>query len=135
MSVSENMALERFAAAQWLAVGGGAAFGAWIRWGLGAALNLSILPMGTLIANLGGGLLMGMALAYFINTPTHNEMRLFVMTGFLGGLTTFSAFSAEAFNLLNKQQYTWAVGHVLSHVLGSLLMTAIGYVLVQYFRH
>jgi fluoride exporter len=123
------------AATQWLAVGGGAALGAWIRWGLGIALNASMLPLGTLAANLGGGLLMGMALAFFINTSAENELRLFVMTGFLGGLTTFSAFSAEAFNFLHKQQYAWAAGHIASHVIGSLLMTAIGFVLVQYFRH
>lgn len=129
------MAFDRFVASQWLAVGGGAALGAWFRWGLSIALNASMLPMGTLVANLSGGLLMGAAFSYFINTPSHNELRLFVMTGFLGGLTTFSAFSAEAFNLLNKQQYGWALGHILSHVLGSLLMTAIGYMLVQYFRH
>ncbi|HOY69273.1 MAG TPA: fluoride efflux transporter CrcB [Methylotenera sp.] len=120
---------------QWLAVGAGATIGAWLRWGLGIALNASILPMGTLIANLGGGLLMGMALAYFVSVPHQNELRLFVMTGFLGGLTTFSAFSAEAFNFLHKQQYAWAATHIASHVLGSLLMTAIGFMLVNYFRH
>jgi len=120
---------------QWLAVGAGAALGAWIRWGLGNAFNASMLPLGTLIVNLGGGLLMGLALAYFVTTPTQNEMRLFVMTGFLGGLTTFSAFSAEAFNLLNKQEYAWASAHILSHVLGSLLMTAIGFWLVNILRN
>lgn len=120
---------------QWLAVGAGAAIGAWLRWGLGIAFNASMLPMGTLIANLGGGLLMGMALAYFVSVPHQNELRLFVMTGFLGGLTTFSAFSAEAFNFLHKQQYAWAATHIASHVLGSLLMTAIGFILVNYFRH
>lgn len=121
-------------AGQWLAVGAGAAIGAWIRWGLGIALNASLLPMGTLIANLVGGLLMGMAMAYFIATPHQNELRLFVTTGFLGGLTTFSAFSAEAFNFLHKQQYAWAAAHIGSHVLGSLIMTAIGFMLVHYFR-
>ena len=120
---------------QWLAVGGGAALGAWLRWGLGIALNANMLPMGTLIANLGGGLLMGMAMAYFMTTPQQNELRLFVMTGFLGGLTTFSAFSAEAFNFLHKQQYAWAAVHISSHVLGSLLMTAIGFATVFYLRH
>jgi fluoride exporter len=123
------------ASSQWLAVGGGAALGAWIRWGLGIALNASMLPMGTLIANLSGGLLMGMAMAYFISVPNQNELRLFVMTGFLGGLTTFSAFSAEAFNFLQKQQYAWAAAHISSHVVGSLLMTAIGFMLVQYLRN
>lgn len=123
------------AATQWLAVGSGAAIGAWVRWGLGIALNASMLPMGTLIANLSGGLLMGVAMAYFIGVDTQNELRLFVMTGFLGGLTTFSAFSAEAFNMLHKQQYAWAAAHISSHVVGSLLMTALGFMLVQYFKN
>ena len=123
------------AAGSWLAVGGGAALGAWVRWGLGIGLNASILPLGTLIANLGGGLLMGMAMAYFMNTAADNTLKLLIMTGFLGGLTTFSAFSAEAFNFLQKQQYAWAASHILSHVVGSLLMTAIGFMLVQYFRN
>ena len=132
------------ASTQWLAVGGGAALGAWLRWGLGIALNASMLPMGTLIANLGGGLLMGMALAYFMATPAipttamataqQNALQLFVMTGFLGGLTTFSAFSAEAFNFLQKQQYAWAAVHISGHVVGSLLMTAIGFALIHYLR-
>ena len=104
------MVAERLVSIQWLAVGGGAAIGAWIRWGLGIALNASILPMGTLVANLGGGLLMGMAIAYFASTSAQDPTRLLVMTGFLGGLTTFSAFSAEAFNFLQKQQYAWAAG-------------------------
>ena len=119
----------------WLAVGGGAAIGAWARWGLSMAFNLGAFPYGTLIANSVGGLLMGMALAFFMLTSAQNELRLFVMTGFLGGLTTFSAFSAEAFDFLQKQQYTWAAGHIISHVASSLLMTALGFMLVQYFRH
>ena len=133
--MKENMASAQTVASQWLAVGGGAAIGAWVRWGLGIALNASIFPIGTLAANLGGGLLMGMAMAYFINSAADNPLRLLVMTGFLGGLTTFSAFSAEAFNFLYKQQYAWAAGHILSHVVGSLLTTALGFVLVQYLRN
>lgn len=128
------MAAGKISTIHWFAVGGGAALGAWIRWGLGVALNASILPMGTLIANLSGGLLMGMAMAYFLVAPHQNELRLFIMTGFLGGLTTFSAFSAEAVNFLHKQEYAWAAGHIASHVLGSLLMTVIGYMLMQYFK-
>jgi CrcB protein len=134
LNARENMATTRFVTMQWLAVGGGAALGAWVRWRLGIALNASILPLGTLVANLGGGLLMGMAMAYFMGASAQNELRLFVMTGFLGGLTTFSAFSAEAFNLLNKQEYTWAAGHIASHVIGSLCMTALGFALVHYLR-
>jgi CrcB protein len=134
------MAAGQIVSMQWLAVGGGAALGAWLRWGLGIALNATMLPMGTLIANLGGGLLMGMAMAYFMTTPSletaqQNELRLFIMTGFLGGLTTFSAFSAEAFNFLHKQQYAWAAVHISSHVVGSLLMTAIGFATVFYLRN
>ena len=123
------------AVGQWFAVGGGAALGAWVRWGLGLAFNVSTFPLGTLIANLVGGFLMGVAIAYFVATPHQNELRLFVTTGFLGGLTTFSAFSAEAFNYLHKQEYAWAAGHIASHILGSLIMTALGFMLVQYFRH
>jgi len=120
---------------QCFAVGAGAALGAWTRWGLGVALNTSIIPLGTLLVNLLGGFLMGVALAFFVDTPSQNAWRLFVMTGFLGGLTTFSAFSAEAFTLLHKQEYAWASVHILSHVLGSLLMTAIGFWLVYSLRH
>lgn len=122
-------------AGQWLAVGGGAAIGAWARWGLGLAFNANLFPLGTLIANLVGGFLMGMAMAYFVATPHQNELRLFITTGFLGGLTTFSAFSAEAFHYLHKQEYAWAAGHIASHVLGSLVMTAIGFALMQYWRN
>lgn len=120
---------------QWIAVGAGAALGAWLRWGLSIALNTSILPLGTLAVNLLGGLLMGVALAFFMTTPSNNELRLFVMTGFLGGLTTFSAFSSEAFSLLHKEEYAWASMHILSHVFGSLLMTAVGFWLVYTLRN
>ena len=117
-----------------LAVGLGATLGAWSRWGLTSLLNTGLVPMGTLLANLLGGLLMGVALAYFTQAPSQNEWRLFIMTGFLGGLTTFSAFSAEAFTLLNQQHYYLAGMHMVSHVVGSLIMTAIGFAAWQYFR-
>lgn len=120
---------------QWLAVGSGAALGAWVRWGLGIVLNTSVLPLGTLVANLSGGFMMGVALACFVATPAQNELRLFVMTGFLGGLTTFSTFSAEMFNFLHKQEYVWASIHVFSHVIGSLAMTALGFWLVYTFEN
>ena len=112
-----------------LAVGGGAAVGAWLRWWLGVLLNpvFPTLPMGTLAANLLGGYLMGMALAvlsHFETLPA--EVRLLMTTGFLGGLTTFSTFSAEATTLLAREQGGWAAAHIASHVLGSLLMTFAG---------
>lgn len=119
-----------------LAVGVGAAMGAWLRWGLAVLFNHGLMPMGTLLANLIGGYLMGIALAFFLVTPNiSQELKLFITTGFLGGLTTFSTFSAEAFQLLNRHHYFLALTHVLSHLLGSILMTGLGYITVQYFRH
>lgn len=118
-----------------IAVGLGAAIGAWARWGLGLLLNASIIPIGTLAANLIGGYLMGLAFAGLVHLPQlSSEMKLFITTGFLGGLTTFSTFSAEAFHLMHREQYGFAIAHVLLHVLGSLLMTALGYFTVQYLR-
>lgn len=112
-----------------LAVGGGAAVGAWLRWWLGAALNpiFPTLPLGTLAANLLGGYMIGLALAVFSHFEAlAPEVRLLVVTGFLGGLTTFSTFSAEATTLLARQQLGWALAHVCSHVTGSIVMTFAG---------
>jgi len=109
-----------------LAVGVGAAVGAWLRWWLGVALNpiFPTLPFGTLAANLVGGYLMGLALGVFDNFQTlPPEVRLLAMTGFLGGLTTFSTFSAEAATLLSRQQFGWAALHVAVHVTGSIVLT------------
>ncbi|HYG32456.1 MAG TPA: fluoride efflux transporter CrcB [Methylophilaceae bacterium] len=120
------------------AVGMGAALGAWLRWGLGALLNpvFSALPLGTLVANLVGGYLMGLAMGVFVlSNAVSPEMRLFITTGFLGGLTTFSAFSAEAVHLLSRGEYGWASAHLLSHVIGSLVMTALGVLTIQLLRH
>lgn len=120
-----------------LAVGSGATLGAWMRWWLGLMLNATLpaLPLGTLAANLVGGYLMGLFMGIFALTSTFPpEIRLFVMTGFLGGLTTFSTFSAEAVTLLARGQYGWVAMHILAHVLGSLAMTSMGIVTVQLIR-
>ena len=112
-----------------VAVGTGAALGAWLRWGLGALLNHLVpqLPLGTLAANLIGGYLVGVAVALFMNHPgLAPEWRLFLITGFLGGLTTFSTFSAEAVHLLTRGQVAWALGHMALHLAGSLGMTILG---------
>jgi len=113
----------------YVAVSVGAAVGALLRWGLGIALNpiFPTLPLGTLAANLCGGLLMGIAVEVFrthANAPP--EARLAVMTGFLGGFTTFSTFSAEVVNLLGRRQYAWSLATGSAHVVGSLLLTIIG---------
>jgi len=119
------------------AVGVGAAFGAWLRWGLGHALNAMLpqLPPGTLAANLIGGYLVGLALGWFaLNPGISPEIRLLAITGFLGGLTTFSTFSAEAVGLLARQQYGWAAAHIGLHLGGSLLATALGYASLRLLR-
>ncbi len=123
-----------------LAVGVGAAIGAWARWGLGLMLNATIptFPLGTLAANLIGAYLMGLFMGLFtINTLTTEftpELKLFVMTGLLGGLTTFSSFSAESVTLLSRGQYCWAASHIFIHVLGSLAMTGLGLLTIQLMR-
>lgn len=114
----------------WAAVGVGAALGAWLRWGLGLwlnALNYSI-PIGTLVANLGGGFIIGLAVAMFqAHTSLPIEWRLFLITGFLGGLTTFSTFSAEAMMLLQRGQYVWVFAHSALHLVGSIACCIAGY--------
>lgn len=111
------------------AVGVGAAAGAWLRWGFGALLNARFptLPFGTLTANLVGGYLVGLAVAFFSHHPGLSpQLRLFVITGFLGGLTTFSTFSAESVSLLARAEYGWALAHMSAHLAGSLLLTWLG---------
>ena len=112
-----------------MAVGIGAASGAWLRWGLGLWLNPALpeLPLGTLSANLAGGYLVGVAVAFFTQYPgLAPEWRLFVITGILGGLTTFSTFSAETVTLLLRGQYAWGSAVIATHLGGSLLMTVFG---------
>ncbi len=112
-----------------IAVGLGAAIGAWLRWSLGLWLNAiqPELPLGTLAANLAGGYLVGLAVAVFMEHPGLSpEWRLFVITGFLGGLTTFSTFSAETVTLLLRGQYGWGALIITVHLGGSLLMTMLG---------
>jgi CrcB protein len=114
----------------WLAIGVGATFGAWLRWGLGLWLNSMHvqLPIGTLAANLGGGFLIGIALAFFQNHPAvPAEWRLLIITGFLGGLTTFSTFSAEAMLMLQRGDYLWALGHSALHLVGSIALCIAGF--------
>jgi CrcB protein len=112
-----------------LAVGAGGVLGAWLRWWLGIALNpvFPTLPVGTLVANLVGGFIIGVAIEYFArHAAVPPEVRLFVITGFLGALTTFSTFSAEAVTLLSREQFGWAFVHIALHLLGSLTATVAG---------
>ena len=114
----------------WVAVGVGAALGAWLRWGLTIALGQlhSHIQLGTLAANLAGGYLIGLGLGFFGAYPGLSpEWRLFVITGFLGGLTTFSSFSGESMVLLQRGHYGWALGHACLHLLGSIAFCVAGF--------
>jgi CrcB protein len=119
-----------------VAVGAGAAVGAWLRWGLGIVLNpvFPTVPLGTLAANLVGGLMMGVAMAVISHFEAlAPEVRLLVTTGFLGGLTTFSTFSAETVTLFTRGQYGWTAAIVVLHVVGSVAMTLTGMALTLHF--
>lgn len=112
-----------------LAISAGASLGAVLRWLLGTSLNalFPAIPPGTLLANLIGGYLIGIAVAFFSQQAgLAPEWRLFVITGFLGGLTTFSTFSAEVTTLLQQGRLMWAGGAIAVHVLGSLAATLAG---------
>ena len=106
----------------------GASVGALARWGLGLWLSPEgLIPWGTLAANIVGGYLIGLCIAVFQALPELDPVwKLLLVTGFLGGLTTFSSFSAEVVGFLLQQRYTLALGTALVHVAGSLLMTVAG---------
>jgi fluoride exporter len=117
---------------QILAVAIGAAVGGLARWLAGLWLNAQWagFPLGTLAVNMVGGLLIGMSLAWFQRSP--NELlRLLLVTGFLGGLTTFSSFSGESLVLLQRGQVPMALAHAAAHLLGALACAAIGYWIVS----
>jgi CrcB protein len=117
-----------------VAVGVGASFGAWLRWWLGLRLDAALpeLPLGTLAANLLGGYIIGIALALFErHASLPPETRLLVITGFLGGLTTFSTFSAEVTTQLVRAEFGWAMAVLGAHVGGSILLTGLGLLTVR----
>jgi CrcB protein len=112
-----------------IAISVGASLGALLRWALGMRLNslFPALPPGTLVANLVGGYVIGVAMAYFATTPSISaEWRLLIVTGFCGGLTTFSTFSAEVVTMLQQGRLAMAAAVVAAHVIGSVAMTFAG---------
>ena len=118
-----------------LAVFVGAGIGAVLRWWLSLALNaiFPTIPLGTLAANLLGGYLIGIASALFtLKASLPAEARLLVVTGYLGGLTTFSTFSNEVVSLLVRAEVGWAIGAVALHLLGSLGLTALGHLTMRW---
>ena len=115
-----------------LAVALGAAIGAVLRWAAGLWMNSLWFgfPLGTLAVNCAGGFMIGLALIGFEHWPAELP-RAFVITGFLGGLTTFSAFSGESLNLLHRGQVLMAVLHAAAHVFGALACVAAGFALAR----
>lgn len=107
----------------------GASLGALFRWWLGSQLNglYPSIPPGTLAANLIGGYIIGLGIAFFATySAIAPEWRLFLVTGFCGGLTTFSTFSAEIVSLLQSGRIAWALGAISIHLAGSIVMTFAG---------
>lgn len=120
-----------------LAIGVGAAIGAWLRWGLGLWLNPAFpsMPLGTLAANLIGGYFVGLAIAWFAEHPgVPPEARLFVITGLLGGLTTFSTFSAEVVSALMRGLWLSGGAIAFAHMAGSFLATGLGFHTLRLFK-
>ena len=121
-----------------LAIAVGAALGALLRWVLGTKLNslFPTIPPGTLAANLIGAYVIGLGIAFFAAMPSLSpEWRLLIITGFCGGLTTFSTFSAEITLLLQQGRLVWALGAVAAHVVGSVLMTFAGIGTIYLLKH
>ncbi len=120
-----------------LVIGIGGALGTLLRWWLGSKLNsyFPTIPPGTIAVNLGAGYIIGAAIAFFSSfSAIAPEWRLFVITGFCGGLSTFSTFSAELVTLLREGQVLWALGEVAVHLFGSLLMVIAGIGTVEWLR-
>ncbi len=119
------------------AVASGAGIGALLRWWLALKLNAvwAGMPLGTLVANLAGGYLIGLALGFFAQHPQLSpEWRLLLVTGLLGGLTTFSTFSAEVVYMLQQERWSWAFATIALHLLGSLVFTFLGLFSYNFFK-
>ena len=117
-----------------LYIGLAAAIGAWSRWGIGILLNTMhpIFPLGTLTVNLIGGYLMGISMGAFeLFSELSIDLKLIINIGFLGGLTTFSAFTAEVFQLLQKNEFVASLTLVALHVIGSILMAYLGWLTIS----
>lgn len=123
-------------AAQAGAVALGSAVGALLRWGAGLALNglWAGFPLGTLLVNALGGLLIGVAMVWFARSPDE-LLRLLLVTGVLGGFTTFSSFSAESLGLLQRGEVGLALLHSAAHLFGALACCAVGYALGRWVLH
>lgn len=112
----------------------GGAIGAGLRYLTGAALSARLgpaLPWGTLTVNLVGGLVMGLLAGLALRGQAGETLRLFAGVGILGGFTTFSAFSLESWQMIERGQIGLASGYALASVIGSIVALAAGYWLVR----
>jgi len=115
-------------------IGFSAAIGAWMRWLIGAGMLAMFpgMPLGSLVANLLGGFFMGLSIAFLqITTNISDEIRLIINVGFLGGLTTFSAYTADLFQLMQKGELSLALLFMIAHVIGALVLCYAGYYCVS----
>ena len=123
-----------FTFTNFLIIGFASAIGAWLRWGIGYLLYALYpgLPFGSLAVNLLGGFLMGMSIAYFQTTASmiDEELKLFINIGFLGGLTTFSAYTSDILSFLQKGEVQTSFLFLVSHVFGALIMAYIGWYII-----
>lgn len=119
-----------------LAISVGSVAGGLLRWFLSLKLNVIAfaIPLGTLLSNLFAGFIIGFAIAFFNHTNLSPEWRLLIITGFCGGLSTFSTFSAEIVSFLQEGRIGWGLATIAIHVIGSVLMTFLGILTYQYFR-
>ena len=120
-----------------LYIGVAAAIGGWSRWGIGILLDTlhPVFPIGTLTVNLVGGYLMGVSMGLFeFFSDLSPDLKLIINIGFLGGLTTFSAFTAEIFQLLQKNELVSSLTLIALHVVGSILMAYLGWLTVGFIK-
>lgn len=116
-----------------ISIGLGAVLGAWLRWGISLRFNhyFSNIALGTVLVNLIGAFIVGYAISLFSASSLSPQYKLFIVTGFCGALTTFSSFSIEVMNLLQRGQFGYALLTIAIHVIGSLLFTLLGMIVYQ----
>ncbi|ENX52927.1 MULTISPECIES: fluoride efflux transporter CrcB [Acinetobacter] len=120
-----------------LSIALGSVIGAWLRWGISLRFNrvFENIPFGTVIVNLIGAFIIGLAVSFFSNSSISPNYKLFVVTGFCGALTTFSTFSVEIVELLQASKLEYAISTIAIHVIGSLIFTVLGIVSYQFFTN
>ena len=120
-----------------LSIALGSVIGAWLRWGISLRFNsvFENIPFGTVIVNLIGAFIIGLAVSFFSNSSISPNYKLFVVTGFCGALTTFSTFSVEIVEFLQASKLEYAISTIAIHVIGSLIFTVLGILSYQFFTN